>query len=429
MLKRNFSLIALFVFAFLFVLSLGTASACIEYDSGYVINEAIVDLNGNYTYTLSTINKDGLLRKQIITFPADAMPSNVLIDNDGNYIVTERGTETSGTHNLSKVTPSGTRTVIYKFADGTYAHQAAMDGNGNFIVTESMTDTLSSITPGGVRSVIYKFTANSRPLGVAIDSNGDYIVSEGGVRGDNSYPCTLSKITKDGVRSVIYNFIPGTLPQFVAIDNNGDYIVSEAVAGKISRVTQAGVRTVLSDVSDLIKILPIDSAIEPEAVAVEANGDIIFAVPLAGSMYRLTTDGVRTQIYFAIPVPTTFAIFPLVKESVVTMNPVSNVSSLCPYYVFVPVFIKPNAVSSTGAAVTLSATVSCNDSSAKIWTDWTKPVIDNISGIVSLSLRSVPPKNSVERKYTISITATDANGGSASQNVILTAPKKCSILP
>lgn len=385
--------------------------------------------------TLAILGHDYTTRTQIMTFPnSDLFPVNLVIDKNGNYIVTERGTSASGTHNLSRINQSGTRTVIYNFPDGTYPHQMAIDSNGNYIITESGTNTLSSISPEGVRTVIYNFpsTPNSNPIGVAIDSNGDYIVTESGTRGIADYPCRLSKITKEGQRTIIFEFDPGTLPHYVAIDHSGNYIVCEQITNLISRITPDGDRTVLNDLNDLVKEIDLDELspeVEPGALVIDDNGDILLSVPLTSAIYRITPDGVRTRIYHAAQpvIVGPLALLPETIEHSISLNPVANRYSLCPHYLFIPVTIKANAVHSSGEAVTISAQVSCNDPAAKLWFDWTKPLIIQRTGTITLLLRAAPPKNNVERKYTITITAKDAAGNAVSENVTIVVPKICSL--
>lgn len=85
----------------------------------------------------------------------------------------------------------------------------------------------------------------------------------------------------------------------------------------------------------------------------------------------------------------------------------------------VAVTIQANVSSSE--PVILTAQVSCNES-AKRDKDWTEPVIDQETGVISLSLRATRSGNGTGRIYTITITATDANGNSASEIVAVSVP-------
>jgi uncharacterized repeat protein (TIGR01451 family) len=60
------------------------------------------------------------------------------------------------------------RTEIYSFAASTWPADVAIDGAGNYIVTEDSTEKLVMVTPGGVRTEIYSFAVATGPVGVAI---------------------------------------------------------------------------------------------------------------------------------------------------------------------------------------------------------------------------------------------------------------------
>ena len=144
----------------------------------------------------------------------------------------------------------------------------AIDSRGNYIVTESGAHVLSKITPDGVRSVVYRFVKGTWPLGLAIDSQGNYIVTEYSTG-------VLSRITPSGVRTVIHSFEPGTWPAGVSIDFDGDYVVTELLVNRLSKVTSIGNRIVLHQFSD--GTLPSDVLVVP---AQESS--------LAGGIQRLT---------------------------------------------------------------------------------------------------------------------------------------------
>ena len=54
--------------------------------------------------------------------------------------------------------------------------------------------------------------------------------------------------------------------------------------------------------------------------------------------------------------------------------------------------------------------------------DWTEPVIDQISGIITLQLRAERSGTGNGRIYTITITGTDASGNSSQANVEIKVP-------
>jgi hypothetical protein len=197
----------------------------------------------------------------------------VAIDGSGNYIVSENWVD-----KLSMVTPSGVRTVIYSFTTNTAPVGVAIDGSGNYIVAEYGTDKLSMVTPSGVRTVIYSFPANSQPMDVAIDGSGNYIVTTTGIS-------QLSKITPSGVRTVIHDF-GGVGIAGVAVDGAGNYIVAER--DDLSMITPSNVRTV---------IYSFVFGTYPMGVAIDSSGNYIVAEKAAGLLSMITPSGVRTVIY------------------------------------------------------------------------------------------------------------------------------------
>jgi tartrate dehydratase beta subunit/fumarate hydratase class I family protein len=176
-----------------------------------------IDSSGNYIVSerypsvLSKITPSGV-RTVIYQFPTGTDPVGLIIDSSGNYIMTEWYPDV-----LSKITPSGVRTVIYsdfprhERSQEFYGSEPALldiDSSGNYIVAEMNGNVLSKITPSGVRTVIYDFGAGAYPVDVSIDSSGNYIVAEYGHD-------VISKVTPSGVRTVIYSFSKGSYPGIV----------------------------------------------------------------------------------------------------------------------------------------------------------------------------------------------------------------------
>jgi hypothetical protein len=105
--------------------------------------------------------------------------------------------------------------------------------------------------------------------------------------------------------------------------------------------------------------------------------------------------------------------------SIITLNPVASKTTLWPPdNKMVDVTIKANAGDSSGGSVTLTAKVSCNES-AKVGTDWTTPVINQKTGVISLSLRATRLGSGTGRIYTITITATGTQGNSTTKNIYI----------
>lgn len=100
--------------------------------------------------------------------------------------------------------------------------------------------------------------------------------------------------------------------------------------------------------------------------------------------------------------------------------PVADKTSLWPANnKMVPVTIRANVSSST--PVTITVQVSSNED-VKRDVDWNEPIIDQATGVISLSLRATREGSGTGRIYTITITATDANGNSATETIDIVVP-------
>ena len=111
-----------------------------------------------------------------------------------------------------------------------------------------------------------------------------------------------------------------------------------------------------------------------------------------------------------------------------TLAPTSDCSILWPpNHQMVPVTIQANAADSSGGPVLLSAQVTSNENPEKNGAgntvpDWTTPVIDQVTGVITLSLRAERSGRGTGRTYTITITATDSVGNTSTAAVTCIAP-------
>ena len=92
-----------------------------------------------------------------------------------------------------------------------------------------------------------------------------------------------------------------------------------------------------------------------------------------------------------------------------------------PNHKMVPITIRANATDAGNRPVALSASISCNESEPG-QAFWTTPVIDQQTGVISVSLLAERWGNGGGRFYTISLTATDQAGNRSSANVVIVVP-------
>ena len=131
-------------------------------------------------------------------------------------------------------------------------------------------------------------------------------------------------------------------------------------------------------------------------------------------------DGVNAAVTRDIEVSVTDSTAP-------TLSPVPDKSILWPpNHKMVDITIEANASDNTGG-VTLTATVSSNEPDSGLWDgdigpDWTEPVIDQETGIITLQLRAERDDSGDGRIYTITVTATDVSNNSSNVQLEIIVP-------
>jgi hypothetical protein len=98
-----------------------------------------------------------------------------------------------------------------------------------------------------------------------------------------------------------------------------------------------------------------------------------------------------------------------------------------PNHKMVEVTVDPNAEDNSGGAVTIAASVSSNEAEngtgdGDAAPDWANISVDSTTGVVTLDLRAERAGGGDGRVYTITITATDEAGNSASTSCEVTVP-------
>ncbi len=143
---------------------------------------------------------------------------------------------------------------------------------------------------------------------------------------------------------------------------------------------------------------------------------------LAGGL-ALGTHTITLEVTDEVTTPVTATItVKVVDTSVPTLAPLPNTTLLWPpNHEMVHIVIEANAADNS-SEVTLSATVSCDDPKAEIGVDFTAPQINQLTGVITLQLRSERPGYVDGRTYTITVTATDDSGNSSSAQVNIVCP-------
>ncbi|MEW6429691.1 MAG: hypothetical protein AB1568_16850 [Thermodesulfobacteriota bacterium] len=119
----------------------------------------------------------------------------------------------------------------------------------------------------------------------------------------------------------------------------------------------------------------------------------------------------------------------IVDTTAPELKPVANKYLLWPpNHKMVDIVIAANATDNGGCPLTLAATVSSNEpvsglNSGDQGPDWTVPVIDQNTGMISLQLRAERSGRGNGRKYILTITATDCAGNASVAKVKIRVPK------
>ena len=135
----------------------------------------------------------------------------------------------------------------------------------------------------------------------------------------------------------------------------------------------------------------------------------------------IVNDGVNEPVGNEITVQ-------IVDTGVPTLAPVCSELILWPpNHKLVDIYIIANASDDSGLPVTLDAEIFCNEPENSIdggdmAPDWTQPIIDQDSGIISFQLRAERSGSGNGREYTIVISCTDSSGNSSTAEVTVIVP-------
>ena len=256
-------------------------------------------------------------------------PAALVVDSQGNTYLADTNNST-----IRKITPAG---VVTTFAgspeqtgavDGTgtaarFLDPAgiAMDGAGNFYVTDAGNGLIRKITPAGVVTTlagsadaigVADGTGSAAqfilPFGIAVDNSGNIFVSDSGAN-------TIREVTQSGVVTTYagVGVMPskGTTdgnastarfdqPHNLAIDSAGNVYVADSVNQTIRKITAAGVVSTLAGTAGVRGTLDGTGTAAlfntPGAVAVDSAGNIYVADTNNAAIRKITATGVVTTL-------------------------------------------------------------------------------------------------------------------------------------
>ncbi len=253
-------------------------------------------------------------------------PSGVVVDSFGNVFVADQGN-----NEIRKVTPGG---VVSTFAGSTVPGSADGQGiaasfNGPFALAIDPADTLyvsdragfliRKITPAGLVSTFAGSGAAASvdglgvaasfvgPNGIALDSSGNVFVADT----DNQGNSAIRKITPGGLVSTFagsgtagYADLQGTAAMFhnadeIVIDSGNNLFVTDTLNYRIRKITPTGLVSTFagSGVSKHTNGTGVAAEFKfPQALAIDAAGNLYVGDRFAYVVRKITTSGVVTDI-------------------------------------------------------------------------------------------------------------------------------------
>ncbi|HZL56284.1 MAG TPA: putative Ig domain-containing protein, partial [Bryobacteraceae bacterium] len=260
---------------------------------------------------------------QTLCSGAPCHASNIAADAQGNIYARDQ-------QGISAISPAGVVTPLVNFATSSFFSTGAglggiaLDGLGNLIFVDNVTDSVYRVKTDGtgltlVAALPVPSPQERQDAFVAVNSAGNYIV----VSDDNGANRVYS-FTPTGAPSTIATAQGGTASG-ISIDGSGNIDVLDYRANKIVQFTPAGVLST-------VVALPASSGTYLGLTAETGTGDFISAI--AGSapeLDRITPAGAITTIFAGAPLsaPLSIVQIPLLRLTVTpTSLPSGTVSQV-----------------------------------------------------------------------------------------------------
>jgi streptogramin lyase len=176
----------------------------------------------------------------------DAAGNMYISDNNGVYKVTPGGTKTTFATGFATGVPTG----------------IAVDPSGNVYMSGFSNNTIYKISPAGVVSTVLTSATLAVPYGIRLDNAGNlYIASYNNGGGASVYKIAAGT-------STLTTFATGFVGTYdLSTDNTGLIYVTDRAAGKLYKITSAGVKTQIGA----------GTYGSPTGITLAADGSIYFA--------------------------------------------------------------------------------------------------------------------------------------------------------
>lgn len=179
---------------------------------------------------------------------------------------------TASSVGINKITPSGVTTLI---SGSVGCSSITVDASGNVYSAKSSGGGIQKVAAGASTATNFVSTVFA-PRGIVTDAAGNIYTA-------NATSNNVTKITPAGVATVLGT--TGTSPQDVVIDASGNVYTPNQTTNNVSKITAAGVSTILGT-----------TGTGPVAIAIDASGNIYTANGTANNVSKITSAGVSTVL-------------------------------------------------------------------------------------------------------------------------------------
>ena len=193
-----------------------------------------------------------------------SQPGAITTDSLNNvYVVT------IFTDNVTKITTSGSVSILGTIPGASGAFSIATDSLGNVYTANSLLDNVTKIDTLGVSTILG--TTGNNPSGIVVDSLG------------NVYTCNqdsdnVTKIDSSGSSSTLGT--TSSSPLSIAIDSLGNIYTANLVSDNVTKITPDGSSITLGTTGN-----------EPFAIVVDSLGNVYTANYSSNNVTKITPDG------------------------------------------------------------------------------------------------------------------------------------------
>jgi sugar lactone lactonase YvrE len=244
--------------------------------------------------------------------------AGIAVDSAENVYVAD-----SPNYTIRQIAPGGIVTTLAGQAghrgnaDGTgsaaqfnFPQSMAIDSTGDLFVADTGNNELRVIRPGGVVSTLRATLLDVTLEGIAVDGTGDIYYSRVGTPNTNDIACILpgglpmslagSLAVASGSSNGVGAGASFDLPLALAVDSAENVYVADSINCEIRKITPGGTVTTLAGAAGVAGDLDgMGTAARfryPEALAVDANGNIFVGDTGNGTIREITPSGVVTTV-------------------------------------------------------------------------------------------------------------------------------------